>query len=173
MMGGVIVLRATRKLRPQLGRVVPPGIGEVSTGLLGDWYATMLPWRPRQICLMVSETTLLPVLMPLAPAATLTARLPECVSGVLVAHGAPTWFVERELSAMAEVRLASSTSRSLTGSMTEFARLAGVARANDPAQGLVELSLWLSTVPCGPLYARHVSPDRELSALVVANAPTV
>lgn len=76
----------------------------------------------------------LPVLMPLAPAATLTTRLPECVSGVLEAHGVPTWFVERELAAMAEGRLASSTSRRLTGSMTEFARLAGVARANDPAQ---------------------------------------
>jgi hypothetical protein len=28
------------------------------------------------------------------------------------------------------------------------------------------LSLQLATTPCGPLYKGHVSPDRELAALV-------
>jgi len=48
--------------------------GEMSTTLLGDWYATYLPWRPRQVALLVSERTLLPLLIPLAPASTLLNR---------------------------------------------------------------------------------------------------
>ncbi|MGH3826906.1 MAG: DUF6933 domain-containing protein, partial [Pseudonocardiaceae bacterium] len=64
----MLIVRATKKL---LDRLDPPGpdAGPASTTLLGDWYATALFWRP-QVALLVSEVTLLPVLMPLAPAAT-------------------------------------------------------------------------------------------------------
>ena len=47
---------------------------EQSTTLLGEWYATALLWKP-QVALLVNETTLLPALMPLAPAATLSTRI--------------------------------------------------------------------------------------------------
>jgi hypothetical protein len=69
----MLILRATKKLRQRIG---PPTVGDAedSTTLLGDWYATALPWRP-QVALLVNETTLLPVLMPLAPAATMTTRI--------------------------------------------------------------------------------------------------
>ncbi len=63
--GGVIIVRATKNLRQRIG---PPTLveGERSTTVLGDWYASSLPWRP-QVALLVNEVTLLPVLMPLAP----------------------------------------------------------------------------------------------------------
>lgn len=50
--------------------------------------------------------------------------------------------------------------------MNEFAFLADVYRQQDPEQDLVGWSLRLATVPCGPLFERHVSLDRELAALV-------
>jgi predicted nucleic acid-binding protein len=53
--------------------------------LLGDWYAAALAWRP-QVALLVNETTLLPVLMPLGPAATMTARIVDEIGVVLSAH---------------------------------------------------------------------------------------
>jgi hypothetical protein len=67
--GTVLIVRATKKLSQRLGSAVPH-IGEPSTTLLGDWYATSLAWRPQQLILLVNQQTLLPVLMPLAPAVT-------------------------------------------------------------------------------------------------------
>jgi hypothetical protein len=46
---------------------------DTSTMALGDWYATALSWRP-QVALFVNEATLLPVLMPMAPAGIVMGR---------------------------------------------------------------------------------------------------
>ena len=83
----MLIVRATKKL---LDRIGPPSLGEggPSTTLLGQWYATALFWKP-QVALFVNEPTLLPVLMPLAPAATLLARFPQQLAAVLTAHGIP------------------------------------------------------------------------------------
>lgn len=161
----MVIVRATRKLLQRLGPVTAVDEQE-STSLLGDWYATVLPWRPRQVALLVSQTTLLPVLMPLAPAATLLDRFPDHLAAVLRAHQAPETVVQREAAETADYTVATTASRSLTGSMNEFAYLAEAHRAADREPDLLALSLQLATVPCGPLYARHVSPDRELAALL-------
>ena len=49
----MLIVRATKKL---LQRIGPPTLreGEHSTTLLGQWYATALPWRP-QVALLVNE----------------------------------------------------------------------------------------------------------------------
>jgi hypothetical protein len=52
--GAVLIVRATKKLRQRLGTGRPHD-GEPSTTLLGDWYATVLSWRPRQLILLVSR----------------------------------------------------------------------------------------------------------------------
>lgn len=161
----MIVVRATRKLLQRLGPITV-GEEQQSSSLLGDWYATVLPWRPRQVALLVSQTTLLPVLMPLAPAATLLDRFPDHLTSILRAHNVPMAIVEREAAATADYALAPTASRSLTGSMNEFAFLAQAYRMADGEPDLRALSLRLATVPCGPLYARHISPDRELAALL-------
>jgi Domain of unknown function (DUF6933) len=162
----VVIVRATRKLLQRLGRAPVAG-SEESTTLLGDWYATLLPWRPHQVALLVNERTLLPVLVPLAPAATLLERLSDHVGEVLHAHRAPERVIAAETQHMCQARVAPTANRSIVGSMNEFAYLADVFRSDYPAgPDLLELSVRLSTVPCGPLYARHVSPDRELAALL-------
>ena len=76
----MLVVRGTKKLRD---RVKAPTIGEAtSTGLLGDWFATALFWRP-QVALVVNARTFLPVFMPLAPAPKLLDRLPDEIARVL------------------------------------------------------------------------------------------
>lgn len=164
-MGAMVIVRATRKLLQRLGPVTTVGEHE-STSLLGDWYATVLPWRPRQVALLVSQTTLLPVLMPMAPAATLLGRFPDHLAAVLRAHNVPEAVVQKEAAETVDYTLATTASRSVTGSMNEFAYLAEAHRVADRDPDLLALSLQLATVPCGPLYARHVSPDRELTALL-------
>jgi hypothetical protein len=76
---------------------------DVSTTALGAWYATRLPWR-RAAVLLVNHTTLHPLLMPLAPAATLLARVPEAIAELLHHHHhhhhAPADLIATEQTAM-------------------------------------------------------------------------
>ncbi len=157
-------MRATKKL---LDRAGPPTLqdGEESTTILGEWYGTVLFWKP-QLVLAVNETTLLPILMPLAPAATLSARLPEQVAEALAANGALSAVIDTELRNMQEWRTAKTANRSVVGIMTEFTHLAEVYREADPRPSLLDLSARLATTPCSPLYGRNISPDRELAALL-------
>ena len=56
----MVIVRPIRKLVARLSAPAASD-GEVSTTMLGDWYATFLNWRPHQVAIFVSETTLLPV----------------------------------------------------------------------------------------------------------------
>jgi hypothetical protein len=162
--GWVLILRATQKLLHRIGPSTTQD-AERSTTLLGDWYATAMFWKP-QVALLVNETTLLPVLMPLAPAATLTTRVGEQIATVLTAHGASPEIVEDELHQMRPCRVAPTANRSVVGVMTEFTRLVEIYRDADRDSDLLALSLRLARTPCSPLYRRNVSPDRELRALL-------
>ncbi|MFG1707051.1 DUF6933 domain-containing protein [Nonomuraea sp. M3C6] len=165
----MLIVRATKKL---LDRIGPPSLseGEQSTTLLGQWYATAVFWKP-QVALFVNEPTLLPVLMPLAPAATLLARFPQKVATVLAAHGTPEAIIGEELQQMRDCRLAKTANRSVVGIMNEFTYLAETYRGDTPAPDLLGLAMHLATTPCGPLYNKHISPDRELDALLRSITP--
>jgi hypothetical protein len=165
----MLIVRATKKL---LDRIGPPNVdgGEQPTTMLGQWYATAVFWKP-QVALFVNEPTLLPVLMPLAPATTLLARFPHQVATVLAAHGTPDTIIAAELRQMHEHRLAKTANRSVVGIMNEFTYLAEAYRDDTPAPDLLALAMRLATTPCGPLYSKHVSPDRELDALVRSITP--
>jgi hypothetical protein len=142
--------------------------------LLDDWYATALFWKPRQVLLLllllVNEATLLPVLMPLAPAATAPSRIGQQIAAALAVHQAPRSIIDDELLQMRECRFARTANRSVVGIMNEFTRLADVYRSAGSGQDLGALATRLATTPCSPLYRKHVSPDRELDALLRSTA---
>jgi len=165
----VLIVRATKKL---LDRVGPAslGEGEQSTTLMGQWYATALFWKP-QVALFVNEPTLLPVLVPLAPAATWLARFPQQLAAVLAAYGAPDAVIAEEQRQMRDRRLAKTANRSVVGIMNEFTHLAEAYRGDTLAPDLLALAMGLAGTPCGPLYSKHISPDRELAALMRSFAP--
>ena len=131
----MLVIHATKKLRDRL-KTAPPHRHEASTTALGDWYATALFWRP-QVALFVNETTLLPVLVPLAPSATLVVRFAPALAEVLAAQGATPDFIEAETGEMGDWRLAKTANRSVVGIMTEFTYL---AEAHSAHRG--ESNLW-------------------------------
>jgi hypothetical protein len=156
---------ATKKL---LERIKPATIeagGALGTTSLGNWYATALFWKP-QVALLVNEKTLLPVLMPLAPATDLATRFPEQLASVLAAHGVPQQFIDHEIAQMNKVRYAKTSNRSVVGIMNQFSYLAEGYREYLETKDLLALSLRLSETPCSPLYKGAVSPDRELRRLV-------
>jgi Domain of unknown function (DUF6933) len=116
--------------------------------------------------LFVNESTLLPVLMPLAPATALTQRFPPALAALLAAHRVSRRFIEPELAQMTDCRLAATSNRSVVGIMNEFTHLAEAYRAPANEPNLIDLAVRLAATPCGPLYRRHVSPDREVAALI-------
>ena len=91
--------------------------------LLGSWYATVLFWRP-QVALAVNATTLLPVLWPLAPAATLLQRLPAALAALLAAHGVDQAVITAEVAQMDTHAYAKTLNRSTLGVLIEMSDLA-------------------------------------------------
>ena len=165
----MFTLHATQKLLTRLGRPVPTPVDADSlarpTTTLGNWYGTVVPWR-RPLALFVNEATLLPVLAPLAPAASVMARFPQALASALSAHGVAPSFAAREGEGMRDYQLAKTANRSVVGVMVEFTHLADAFRDGVPDPDLLALALRLSRTPCSPLYGKHISPDRELAALL-------
>lgn len=161
-------LYCTKKLLDRIKPEISPS-GESDTSL-GNWYATALFWKP-QIAMLVSERTLLPVLMPLAPAATLARRFPAQLALVLKEHGIAADFIAREVWRMSRVHYAKTANRSVVGILNEFLHQAefwlaayGYEKGDD--DDLLAISAKLAETPCSPLYKGPVSPDKALHQLV-------
>ena len=152
-MGLVLIVRATKKLRDRIGS---PDLrdGERSTTALGEWYATRFAWRP-DVLLLVNESTLLPVLLPLAPAATALTRAVDRIAAAMRTYGAAEATIAAEVEQMATRRIGPTANRSVVGIMNEFTFLADHWRGPD----LDELSARLAATPCSPLYRTHVTPE--------------
>jgi hypothetical protein len=87
-----------------------------------------------QVALLVNEPTLLPVLMPLAPAAILPARAARHIATILAANATPDAVIDEELRHVRDYRVATTANRSVVGIMNEFSRLAEVHRDRDRAE---------------------------------------
>jgi hypothetical protein len=139
------------------------GTKRPSTTILGDWYGTVLFWKP-QLALLVNERTLMPILLPLAPASTLPERLGPAVAALLHTYGMALPLIERELAAMAEIAIAKTGNRRVVGTMNEFAFEASAFRGQMGAANLAMLSMRLAETPCGAIGYNH--PDRLLLEVV-------
>ncbi len=159
-----VPIHATKKLLDRVKHPVTEPVAEPST-LLGNWYGTALFWKP-QVALFVNEGTLLPVLVPLAPAADLHSRFPDDLARVLDAIGAPIDFVAQEILAMTDATFAKTANRSVIGSTNLFAFMAETWRTKRGGEDLLAISAWLAHTPCSPLYKRTGFPDLEVLALV-------
>ena len=107
-------LHCTKKLLDRIKPGVRPTID--STTVLGNWYATALFWKP-QLALLVNERTLLPVVMPQAPATTLAQRFPDAQARVLLALEIGQDMLKFELERMGQVTYCKTSNRSVLGIM--------------------------------------------------------
>ena len=157
-------LHCTRKLLDRFKQPISAA-PLAPTTTLGNWYATVLFWKP-QVALLVNERTLLPVLMPLAPAAKLADFFPAHLTAVLHALGVDANFIAREVEAMAQSSLAKTANRSVVGSMNEFSFLAEGYRDVMGTTNLLALTLRLADTPCSPI--KYSSPVRALREIVAS-----
>lgn len=169
-LAAMLHLHCTKKLLDRIKpEIAEPGQSDTA---LGNWYATVMFWKP-QVALLVSERTLLPVLMPLAPAATLARRFPAQLALVLKEHGVPSEFIAQEVWQMDQVRYAKTANRSVVGILNEFVKqaefwLAAYAYEKGDDDDLLAISAKLAETPCSPLYKGPVSPDKAIDKLVKA-----
>jgi hypothetical protein len=153
-------LHCSQKLLDRLGTkgVVPT---ESSTNILGNWYAKVIFTKP-QVALFVNERTLLPVLMPFAPATNLVERFPHYLFKILLAHGMNQAFIENEINGLGTVNYCKATNRSTIGTLNIFTEHLAYSSLYQQTGNLFEVSMELSDTPCGPLYKSSVTPGNAL-----------
>lgn len=158
----MFTLHCTQKLRDRLRRPLTDRPQPASTAL-GNWYATALFWKP-QLALLVNERTLLPVLMPLAPAVSLPDRAGQEIACALARHSVDPDFIVREAAAMIDVEIAKTSNRHVVGTMNEFVFEASVYREHAGIGDPVALALRLAQTPCSAI--GYDSPANLLQQIV-------
>jgi hypothetical protein len=156
-------IHATKKLLDRVKGPMAPAV-EIPTTSLGDWYATAVFWRP-QVALFVNERTLLPLLLPLAPAASLLERFPDNLRVLLESLGVSPSFIATERWAMSEGSYAKTASRQILGVMNRYEFELEYIRDHFH-DDLLQLSLRQSDTLAGPLHGGTRTPREELLALV-------
>jgi hypothetical protein len=130
-----------------------------TTTRLGDWYATLHTQHHRPWVLAVSERTLLPILIPLAPGHNLPLRLILALSDMLRALGVLEPDILRETGAMSDgFALGPTNSRSVVGALTQFSSDLRYMWALDPARPAESMARHLSESPMKPI--GYESPTR-------------
>ena len=171
----MLVVRCTAKLLRRIKSPPMPSAAR-STNRLGDWYATILPLRPAQLVLLVSEATRLPVVLLAREFATLDGRIPLEIARVLHDLGVEPSIRDAELMAMCEIAFDRTASRSVLGTMNEFTSLLKRIREDHPDMTERDMSLemgrFLVTIPGhgyqhpGEFTARYLESPPATLALV-------
>jgi hypothetical protein len=156
----MIVFHCTGKVRRRFGLEVHEGEVE-TTSSLGNWYANLLNIGRTRWVLCLSEASLLPVLVP-ARKAEFPATFPTRLESVLRGIGVPDEVARREAEESSRWRFDKTRSRSVLGSMNDFAfQFEFVFRTTeDPTLA----ALRLADMPCGPLDLGF--PDRTAFCLL-------
>lgn len=147
-------LRCTAKLLKRFGVERPPD-PPPGDNALGDWYANVLFVPGAHLLLCVSERSRLPVVASARGLRDFPAEFPRHVREVLLAIGVPAGAADRECGRMGEVAFGPTRSRSVLGTLNDFATMLKFSWGDRPDAILFDWSLWLAETPCGPLGMRR------------------
>jgi hypothetical protein len=153
-------------------------VSNQSDTALGDWYVNRIVVERQPLLLLVSSTSLLPLVMPARDVRSLPDRLGAVVASRLRRFAIEPQAIEAELQAMHPVIVAPTVDRSVLGTMVDFAK--GVAYYSGDLRtdrGLAGLEDWLAETPCrsGLTYDQVVFPEDKAPDLLrttwLANSP--
>ena len=173
----MVILRPTRKLSSLLPatEVIPTS----SDTALGDWYVNRVMVDRQPLLLLVSSTSLLPMLIPARNVRGLPARLAALVEARLRRCGLDDGTIAAETLAMASVAVGPTVDRSVLGIMVDFAK--AVPYHLEPGQwGETTLRIVeerLAATPCHAALSwdRVIFPEKKapevLRAKWLANTP--
>jgi hypothetical protein len=149
----MIILRCTQKLRKYLG-ITPLDQPDPPSATLGNWYANLIPTAAGDLIIFVNERTLLTVAIPAWESDRLLELFRLRVANLLGMIGLPQHIIDRERSHFDQIQFGKTASRSVLGSLNDFAwqyqSLAEEARSKADLS-LSNAEFNMSQVPCGPL----------------------
>jgi hypothetical protein len=161
----MITFRCTKKLRNYLG-IVPIDNAQPPTAALGDWYANLIPTFAGDLILFISEKSLLSVAIPIWETDHLVPLFRIRVANLLWMIGIPQKIIVREINHFDQVQFSKTASRSVLGSMNEFAwQYQFIAEESQDKSGLSlsKAEYQLTGMPCGGLdYQFPVDVAKEL-----------
>jgi hypothetical protein len=146
---------------------------------LGDWYVNRIVVDRQPLLLLVSSTSLLPILVPAREVRSLPTRLAQIVKSRLVQLGVEGLAINAEISAMTPVGVGATIERSVLGIMVDFAK--SVPYHLEPGEWsestLQIVGERLSETPCHAArsFDRVIFPKRKAPELLrikwLANTP--
>ena len=149
----MVVFRCTQKLRKRLGSSTAVSPLPISDTILGDWYCNLVHFGRLQTILCVSAGTLLPVLIPAKDARAFPERLAAELGPLLLEIGVEATAVQEELNKMRAYAIGPTASRSILGSMNDFARMAEYQLIiQQPPWPLARVTRMLMEAPCSPIH---------------------
>jgi len=149
----MVTLRLTHKLQKLLDIDLTEQL-EPTTSRLGDWYANLVPTYSGDLIIFLNEKTLLSVAIPIWESDNLLSLFRLRVVNLLGMIGIQPKVIENELSHYDHIQFGKTRSRSVLGSMNDFAfQYQGIA---EQAESKADLSLsqaeyQLSQMPCKPI----------------------
>ena len=165
-------LRCTGRLLKHL-KEKPAEELEEPTNRLGDWYANVLNIGRHRLVMATSERALLTVVVPIRDSKRLRERLREAVHELLFTVGIPAALAAEEVRGMDRMIFGKTASRSVLGSMNDFAFQAeAFFEAEEEVVYLNELQMYLNDTPCGPLdYSSPIRATREAFGMPAKGGP--
>ena len=142
----MVTYRCTEKVRKRF-RLEAHEPSESSTTVLGDWYANVLNHGPERHVVLVSEVTLLPLIVP-ARKAEFPQTVRNYLLDVLQHLGIPDEMIRAEVDAMDTHCVAKTANRQVVGVLNEYVML---ATHYMPEVSRTVASLKLSGTPMGPI----------------------
>ena len=147
----MFALRCTKKLLDCIpGRVIEPGPSDT---LLGDWYANIHEADPPLILLM-SERTLLPIVVAANPINKIVVNLCEQLAFALADLGVDREYIIRELHLMNRCEIGKTVNRRVTRLMSDSMYHLGHARYDRKLKSLAQISSYLDSFPLKALEFR-------------------
>ncbi len=148
------VLRCTKKLLRRLGS--PQSQDDTApTTALGDWYANLFNVGHSRMVHLVSDRSLLSVLVPARNIRDLAPRHTDALAELLWHIGIQPQLIEAEAAELNQWTIGPTRSRSVLASMRDLAINARWRVHVQPGYRPIDLALELAGVPCGPLQMRY------------------
>jgi hypothetical protein len=149
----MVTLRLTHKLQKLLNVEFPERL-KPTTSKLGDWYANFVPTYSGDLIILVNEKTLLSVAIPIWESDNLLSLFRLRIVNLLGMIGIQSKAVENELSHYNHIQFGKTRSRSVLGTMNDFAfhyQLMAEEAENKADLSISNAEYKLSQMPCKPI----------------------
>lgn len=146
----MMTLRCTRKLLAKLGidRAGEPG---PATARLGDWYGTFLHTRPAHLVVLMSEASLLALVLEGRDLDTLVPRFRRRLVEMLAEIGVPQEAIDAELARMSPTAFGPTISRRTLGVLNQACADLRVMLPQEPDFTVYDWSRQLNQTPWSPI----------------------